>query len=331
MYRLKYLILILILLLPSLVFSQAGAGVKITERQGDLYDNVKKVENPYIFPLWGEKVARKGFLLPYPIGIMVNGYMGEQDVTISDLSVGINDGKMISLDDVIGFSDVTASIQNINMRADLWVFPFLDVYGIFGKAWVQTEVGVNKPIDFTTQADFDGYVYGGGMMLSGGFQSFFFSLDFNTVWTHFDAMKKDNVAMNLAPRIGYVFHPNSNPESNLAVWTGAGRIFLNNTTEGSISMSEILPDVPGEKVQAWYDGLPPLQQEVVKDIYESIINKHGDDVIHYSLEKRPVKNWTMIVGAQYQINRHWQLRTEANFLGGRRSGLLSLNYRFGIK
>ncbi len=319
--------LILIFSFSFLSYSQTDAGIKIISKQGGLYDEVKNLNNPYSLPLWGKKLGEKGFFLPYPIGIMLNGYVGEQDVTISNLSVGFNDGDMINLDKVVGFGEVSASVRNFNMRTDVWLLPFLDLYGIFGKAWVETSVGIGsiagQPVDIHTQANFDGYVYGFGMMLTGGIRSIFFSLDFNNVWTHFDELSNDNTAMNLSPRVGYVFHFRNKPERNISVWTGAGRVFLNNTTKGTIPVSEIVPDITKGD---WYHRLSPKEQELI----DQIISNHQGDVVHYSLDKRPSHNWCMILGGQFQLNRHWQFRVESNLLGGRRSGLISANYRFGF-
>jgi hypothetical protein len=36
----------------------------------------------------------------------------------------------------------------------------------------------------------------------------------------------------------------------------------------------------------------------------------------------------MLIGGQFQLNKRWMLRSEAGFLGSRKSFLLSLNYRF---
>ena len=35
----------------------------------------------------------------------------------------------------------------------------------------------------------------------------------------------------------------------------------------------------------------------------------------------------MLVGAQFQVNKHWQIRFETGILGDRKSFLASLNYR----
>ncbi len=345
---------VILVLIPCHFFPQTDAGVKIMPKQGDLYDNTKTLNNPYSLPVWGKKLGKKGFLLPYPIGVMLNAYMGDQDVNISDLTVGINDANgnevipNVSLDDVVGFSEVSASVRNFNMRADLWVLPFLDVYGIFGKAWVNTNVGIgsilNHPVDLSTQAKFDGYVYGFGAMLTGGIRSIFFSLDFNKVWTHFDELANDNTAMNLAPRVGYIFHYEGKPERNISVWTGAGRVFFNSETVGSIPLSEIAPDLgTAYQTSDWYEklrndaGKSPAQitrdnriADIADKTAENFRDKNIGDVINYSLNKKPTHNWCMILGAQYQMDRHWQFRVETNFLGGRKSGLISANYRFGI-
>ncbi len=336
-------LLVLFLAVSAAATAQVDAGVKVTPKQkdGEMLDSVKQTAYPYRFPLLGKRVASKGFILPYPVGVMLNFFRGSQEVTISNLSVGIADASgapvvgPVSLDDVVTFGDVRAAVTNANMRADLWLLPFMDVYGIFGKAWVKTSVDIDAimdyPVDISTAAKFDGYVYGMGTMLTGGVRSIFFSLDWNVVWTHFDEMENDNTAMNLSLRTGYVFHLKRS-ESNIAVWGGAGRVFLNNTTKGSVPLSEIAPDL-GTQYQssAWYQDLTPVQQRVVDAAVENFTDKSKGDIINYSLDKRPGSNWTMILGAQYQLNRRWQFRTEVNVLGGRRSALMSANYRFGIK
>ncbi len=329
------LILTAVLLLSglSIAYSQESAGVKILPKQGALYENTKNLNNPYVIPLWGEKLGRKGFLLPYPIGISVNGYAAAQDVTVSDLSIGINDGQLQSLDNIVGFSKVTANVQDINVRTDLWILPFLDVYGIYGKTWVQTDVGigsiVDKPVDLNTQANFDGYVYGIGAMLTGGIRSVFFSLDMSKIWTHLGELKGDNSAVNFGLRTGYVFHFQGNPEKNISVWTGATRLYLSGGTDGTINLSEVMPDIGNNYQNSdWYEALGPVKQKLVDELVEKAENV--DSQLHYTLKKRPAKDWSMILGAQYQIDRNWQFRAEANFLGGRKSGLISASYRFGI-
>ncbi len=338
----KTTISLLLWLLPVLLSAQAGSGVVITDRQlgGALRDSIVSTPYPYKLPIFGAKAASKGIMLPYPAGVMYNLYTGRQDVHVSDLTVGITDASGgvvvddISLDQVVEFDRVYASVSNYNIRADLWLLPFLDVYGIFGQAAVKTNVSIGsilgKPVDIGTTANFNGYVYGVGAMLMGGYRSYFLSIDVNSVWTHFDELQNNNNAVNLSPRLGYIFHFKKH-ERNMVVWIGAGRAFLNNTTKGSIKLSDIAPDM-GENYENtdWYQAMTPAQQKLTDVVVENFTDKHQGDVINYSLQKRPTHNWTMIVGTQYQPNRRWQFRAETNFLGGRRSALLSANYRFGF-
>lgn len=338
----KAFILAAWLLLPLLCLGQVDTGVKVTDRQqdGQLLDSVKQTPYPYLLPIMGKKAAAKGFLLPYPVGIMLNVFRGSQQVDISDLTVGIKgaDGSTVlaptSLDDVLEFGEVRATISNFNFRTDVWLLPFLDVYGIVGMAWVQTDVNIasimQQPVNINTSANFNGLVYGFGTMLTGGIRSVFFSGDFNMVWTNFKEMSSANRATNLSLRTGYVFHLKK--QRNIAVWLGAGRIFLDNGTAGSVKLSEVAPDFGTNYTsETWYQDLPPALQQATDRVVANYVNKHMGDVINYSLKKTPESNWTMIVGAQYQPSRHWQFRTEINLLGGRRSGLLSANYRFGFK
>ena len=86
----------------------------------------------------------------------------------------------------------------------------------------------------------------------------------------------------------------------------------------------------------WYQNLTPLQKAVVKQIAQKIKDQiNGNNVngvtINYSLKKRPVSTWSMTAGGQFQLNHRLQFRTEAGFLGGKKSILTSVNYRFGLK
>ncbi len=54
----------------------------------------------------------------------------------------------------------------------------------------------------------------------------------------------------------------------------------------------------------------------------------GDARITYALDKELAKPWNLIFGAQYQHNKHWQLRTELGTFGKRTSFLIMVNYRF---
>ena len=64
-----------------------------------------------------------------------------------------------------------------------------------------------------------------------------------------------------------------------------------------------------QKINDYFDGRGP-----------------GDSGIHYVLDKRVAGPWN-IIGAQYQHNKNWQIRSEIGTFGKRTQFLLNLNYR----
>lgn len=319
-------------------FGQAGAGMKIGDAHAGYRDSIQTSGYPWRFPLLGAKVASKGFSLPYPVGAMFNYFAGRQEVTITDLKVGINNQEMVPLD-FIQFGKVSADIQTLNTRVDLWLLPFLDVYGIFGKVWTKTNVEITAPLHFNNTARFGGYTYGMGVTLAGGYHGFITINDINYTWTDLDKLNGKVKSLMISPRIGYNFLFHGKNGQSCAVWLGASGSFINKGTEGQINISELTANIPQEKLDEitaetadWYNTLRPAQQVVVKEIAQKMKDKMNgrlqDMTIHYSLEKHALSKWTMLAGGQFQFNARWQARMEFGFLGGRQSGLVSANYRW---
>lgn len=318
-------------------FSQAGAGVKLGPKRQAYVDSIKNSNYKWMFPIWGKKVAKKGFDIPYPVGIMLNSYGGSQQIRITDLQVGFNDSKLVPLD-FIKFGEVKANLQSVTVRPDLWIFPFLDVYAIGGATWSQTEVKVTDPMEFKTTADFNGSTFGLGTTFAGGFHGILGILDYNHTWSSIAEIEGTIQANMVSARFGYNFLF-ERPDRSLAAWVGPMGLFINRTTVGSINLGDLesnasKSDLEGaaNETASWYQDLTPAQKQVIKAIAQKLIDKidgnGGDLIVNYSLNKKPTSNWSMVVGAQFQFNHNWQVRTEAGFLGGRKSILLSANYRF---
>jgi hypothetical protein len=75
-------------LLPPLQ-AQAQSDLRLTEEEADsaaaTYD--------HFFPIWGKKVVKGGFDIPYPFGISGN-FLGQRfDVTIDDLQLSLGAGS----------------------------------------------------------------------------------------------------------------------------------------------------------------------------------------------------------------------------------------------
>ena len=73
-------------------FSQVYTNKIITNNNEEVIDSLKTIEYPYSLPIWGEKVAQKGYQLPYSAGVSVNYFWQESSLVINNLDVGFNNG-----------------------------------------------------------------------------------------------------------------------------------------------------------------------------------------------------------------------------------------------
>jgi hypothetical protein len=99
-------------------------------------------------------VYRAGFDIPYPIGIMGNYLWMNQGILIDNMQLGLKtDAKDIPLtnvDEFIKFGDNSNTSFTVNVRPDVWLFPFLNVYGIFGVGRSETTVNLTDPVPLTS-------------------------------------------------------------------------------------------------------------------------------------------------------------------------------------
>ena len=67
--------------------------------------------------------------LPLPIGFGIHYYFQEQGYNLSDLWVSIPGMESIPTDDV----DVENHLTEVNLKLDVWILPFMNIFGILGK------------------------------------------------------------------------------------------------------------------------------------------------------------------------------------------------------
>ena len=251
-----------------------------------LIDSLKSTEYPYALPILGAKAAARGYDLPYSAGIGINYLWQESSLIIEDLFVGFNNGPMYDLDEIIRFNDAIATATAINIRPDIWLLPFLNVYGLFSKARTSTEIfaGVYLPdtlnvwsevTSFSSQAEFEATGIGFGMTPTMGIGGGWLALDMNVTWQSISALDKPVMTFVFGPRFGKSFKFRNNPQSNIAFWAGAFRLHLKSETSGSLPLSEVLPieglqakvdesmENVAEKqiaVDDWWAGLTPIEQ-----------------------------------------------------------------------
>jgi hypothetical protein len=274
----------LTLIFPA-AFSQYTVNKVVGKKNQGLRDSLEKEEYPYLLPIWGQKVTKKGFDLPNPVGVNLNYLTQKSDIIISDLQVGFNNGPLYNLDEIVRIDEAKTTTNGINFRPDFWIFPFLNVYGILAQSntstaikagvWIPDSSSWHKILDINTKANFHGTTYGFGFTPTMGIAGFFFALDMNFTWTDIDQLDKPAYAFVLGPRLGRNFRF-KNPSRSLAVWVGGFRIQLNNSTAGSLSTSSLFPtdqwqskidtgyikvSSAQDQVNAWWNGLTPPEQK----------------------------------------------------------------------
>lgn len=334
--------LVIFILGTNISFSQY-ASTKIKSKHEAYTDSLKQVEYDYIFPILGQGAYRKGFDIPYPAGLMANYMWMKQNLIFDNMQLGIKtDNLDIPLTDVefIEFGENTNTSYAYNVRPDLWILPFLNVYGIFGGGQSRTEVNLTAPIPLYSNVEQGLRTAGFGVMGAGGIGPIWFSVDANWTWSKPELLDKPVKVNVLGIRLGHTFKFKNKPESNIALWAGGMRMEMNSDTKGEILLIDAIPPETWERKDElvanyydWYNNEATPPQKIVADrvltpIVERIDAADGDTIIRYGMDKQVEQRWNGTIGGQYQLNKRWMFRTEAGLIGNRKSFLVSVNYRF---
>src|SRR5688572_24140583 len=280
---------------PAQVFTNKEVG----QKNAVLIDSIKKSEYPYSLPILGAKATKAGYNLPYSAGISAQYFWQESDLIIDNLSVGFNNGPMYNLDEIVRFNTARATASAATVRPDIWLFPFLNIYAILGKAKASTEVGfgiwvpdsTDTPKEIasaSTLIEFNTSTYGIGFTPTIGVGGGFLALDMNVAWTDVPQLNKPARSFVFGPRLGKNFKLKK-PEQTVAIWAGAFREQLSSEANGSISLSEVISsrDVgtkvdqgiekvanAQQQVDAWWASLsPPQQQNPVNEAKYNAANR----------------------------------------------------------
>ncbi len=346
----KQYVIVLFLLVKGFTGLAQYSSVQLSKKQQHYTDSLKKVVYHHTFPIWGQKAYRLGVDMPYPAGVMTNYFYANQGLIIENLQLGLqtnNQDIPLTPIDFIGFKNNSVKANTFNVRPDLWIFPFLDLYGIFGYGSSTTTVNIVTPVIMSSVVTQNVKTAGFGFTGAFGLGIFFFAADMNWTWNKPDKLDKPVPAQTLSFRLGHTFKFAEHPEKNIGIWAGALRAQFGAGTVGEIKLSDALPPEVWQKKDeivneyyAWYNGLDPTNpvdkikmqkaDKVLTPIIERIGAADGSATVRYGLDKRPGQEWNMIAGGQYQLNKRWVFRTEAGFFGDRTTFLLSANYRFFV-
>jgi len=251
-----------------------------------------KVLADSLFPLWGDELREQGIELPKPYGISI-GYMSQKDVTSSGNLRSVKvDGSEQPLS-TVDLGDSSSDTDITNLRFDVWLLPFLNVYAIGAKleGSAVTEMIVDMPLrmpdqHFVIEEAYEGDVFGLGMTFVYGYKNYIASLDVNYTETDLDLVASKIDTLLITPRIGYASRVMDMPYS---IMLGASYMDLAQTLT--------------------------IEQSL------------NGQVLTTLLDTDTAKQWNTVVTAQLELDKHWQLVVDAGF-NDRDTLTGTLTYRF---
>ena len=242
---------------------------KVVGKSNQAYlDSLKHYIYPYALPIWGDKATKRGYDLPYSAGLSMQYFGQRSDLIIENLNVGFNGGTMHDLDGIVRFDKAKSSSDGVSLRPDIWLYPFLNIYGIFGVSAASTDVGYGiwlpdssgheqEILHLNTKVDFTAATLGFGITPTLGVGGGWLALDMNFTWTDVPQLSKPAQAFVFDPRMGKSFKLRR-PDENINVWVGGFRFAINTGTTGSIPLSDALP------IDQWQGSINQAQAEVAR-------------------------------------------------------------------
>ncbi len=184
-------------------------------------------------PLFGKDWAGDREM-PRTFGVGVDFFSMDQPYQIDSLSfTAAAPLPPISNADIV----VKNEVSNWDIKFDVWVLPFLNVFGIIGQIDGETDVDLSNtgaPLPPEIQRfsiDYDGDVYGGGAVLAFGGDRWFGSFTATFTDTSLSGDFNSSVeALTLQPRIGMVFG------GDTQFWVGGFFLDAEETHSGNIDI-----------------------------------------------------------------------------------------------
>jgi len=302
---------------PDLVLSQAERDSILKDYRG-------------FFPIWGRKAIERGFDLPRSFGVGFNAVYITQNIDIANLQLSTGDDPLQTLN-AFQFGTNTANAFSETVRADLWVFPFLNVYGIAGPGQANTTVELTNPLAFTSSVDQGATTYGVGLTGAMGVKLNWLSVDVNWTWSDLEKLDDPVLIRILGIRYGRAIKLSG--QKKVAFWLGTMNQKVELATKGSVAFDEAVPPefwsaIENIQSSPWYQALPPAQKAAVDRLVQRI-TANKSTPINYGLDKSLADPWNMLAGSQLFLGKSWEFRVEAGFIG-RLSFLAGLTYRLNI-
>lgn len=225
-------------LIPLAFAIAAGAGTIAAaepvaaeaDRTGPAAETPPADEQRSIFPLLADEARARGYELPLPYGaaLVLTG-LANREIEVTDVRLGLEGNPGTSVSDFVHLGS-SSDVFNANLKFDLFVLPFLNVYGLVGYVHNESETtasvtlstpgpgGGDVVFDRTIPTELDGMIGGLGVVLAGGYGNFFLVADASYIQSDL-GFDDDFTALIATVRAGYRGAIGSLP---LQMWFGVG-------------------------------------------------------------------------------------------------------------
>lgn len=196
---------------------------------------------------------------------------------------------------------VNNEISNVDLKLDVWVFPFLNVFALYGQIDGETKIDLRPlglPLPPQTNSltfDYDGDVFGGGVVLAVGGDKWFASVTATFTDTDLQGSFESSVeATTIQPRIGL------RSGDNIEIWVGGYILDAEEKHSGTVDLD-----------------LGPLAGMLPVDGL-------GMD---FAVDLSQSEDFNPSIGLHMMMTDSWETTIEVGF-GDRRTALANFTYRF---
>lgn len=199
---------------------------------------------------------------------------------------------------------ISNEIRHVDLKLDVWLTPYLNVFGIYGRIQGDTRIdlgvlGLPFPPDVNSLlVDYDGDVYGGGIVLAVGGDRWFASITGTVTDTSLEGDLKSSVsATTIQPRLGLRF------DNHTELWIGGYFLDAEEKHSGTLSL-DLGPIIapPGG----------PIPRPVEID---------------FAVDLSQAEDFNPSVGLHLMMSDAWEATVEVG-AGDRMTALANITYRF---
>jgi hypothetical protein len=183
-----------LLALSTIVVNTYGqvSNLSIDDVYDEYRDSLKNTDYPWVLPIMGAKVRKLGFDIPYPVGLMATYGHSRQQLTIDNLAVSFDPDNLVDVSSFARLQSMQANVDAYVARADVWVLPFLNFFGVVGRIRAVSNVHLGLPIDLKFNVLNEGTSAGWGTVVAGGVGPMVMTGNFVQNWTWTGALGKPN-------------------------------------------------------------------------------------------------------------------------------------------